>query len=341
MERKSILLTEHPFLFGLSRTEPAQGITTLSAEAVTKADVDIYLDEIEGLNVRVVAASNDGDLDTFSLMSNARRNAIRTLEADLLAGLSSLYGTVKRRYEGSVGGLGQSQGLVDTYDGQLVTFSMRPKEAPGAVALIKKVGLLIDRSTSVEVLVTGSDTPVLVVATADTPSFTVLAKPILVRLDQIEHLTASYAASGFQPRHNLTSCGCSAMDTVLADYFENVYNQPANGVLLDMEISCDESQVLTANYDASLAMQDTLAYAARFKAAELLIEGIISTTNLNRYVMLDREHLWGKRNHYRKEYTDRLTWLVGADGIDTSYSACYPCRASRNDPGFQFGTILI
>jgi hypothetical protein len=353
MKRESPLYQARPHLFGLSRQAPDESalperIKTpgseperITAEDVAEAEVDIYLDELEGLSLKIVEASAEPENDNlFGLMYDARRNAVHVFEADMLAGLKSLYGTSKRAFTGNIGGTGQSAGVMSTAEGQIMTLSMQPIHAPGVVMLIKRIGLLIDSDASVEVLVSGIESPVVVVASADTPSYYTFPEPVRVSLAELDALTASYSAAGFRPLNNSTSCGCTTNDALLAEYFAGALNEPANGILLDVSIVCDETGVLTANYDASIVMQDTFAYACRYKAGELLIEGIMSSTQINRYTMLDREHLWGKRNHYRSLYQDRINWLVGSDGVDTSYSSCFRCN-SQKTASSGYGQILI
>ena len=99
----------------------------------------------------------------------------------------------------------------------------------------------------------------------------------------------------------------------------------AYGLLLDGEIKCNANDISCNDTDytnSPLAL--AMAYAIRYRAAELLCTAIINSTQLNRYTMLDREQLYGKRNQYRKEYSDRLDWI--AENIDWANTGCLTCN---------------
>jgi hypothetical protein len=340
MKLTSILYQEHPHLFGLSRKAPQAMPSGLTNLDITESDVDIFLDELEGLNLKVVEASRDTQAgNLWELMHGVRRNAVHMLESDMLTAMLTLYGTSRQRFAGTIGGTG-STGLVQAHAGQELGMRLVPKPGTGANLVIKRIGLLLDSDARVEVSISGVTGSFEVVASADTPSFVVLPTPVSISLDQVDAVTVSYLAGSFSARNNIISCGCTTQDGIMLGYFSTSGATPANGLMLDAEIFCDSRNVITRNFDASAEIEATLGYAARFKAGELLVEGIVASGAINRYTMLDREHLWGKRNHFRKEYQDRITWLVGSDGVDISLSACYPCKVKEND-ALPLGHILI
>lgn len=101
------------------------------------------------------------------------------------------------------------------------------------------------------------------------------------------------------------------------------------------EIICRDHLDFEGNVNAMV-----LAYAVRFKAAEKLIEKILATGNLSRYTMLDRERLWGKRDHYRAQHDLRIDYLaeeLTKPEVINSVSDCFHCQ---DEHGFALGQIL-
>ena len=83
-------------------------------------------------------------------------------------------------------------------------------------------------------------------------------------------------------------------------------------------------KLICREYDRENAIAVTMAWAVMYKAGELLIESILNSNEINRYTMMNREALYGKRSHFRKEYETRIMYL--AQVIDFSSSDCFICR---------------
>lgn len=316
------LATRHPYILGLSHTD-----TLGTGEAIQASETGIYLDELDDLNLKTVqAAAPNGPL--LAMMQASRRDAYFNLETDVMAGLQTLNGPQLGQYVGSVGGTGAYQGVVDVPNGTKLALLLRPRIDRTAVLLIKRIGLLLAADATVSVHVTGEPAPITVVATADTPSYTTLNPPIRIQLgtencDSVnsylffQPVEISYTVAGFMARNNSTSCGCTMMDNRLTEFFTSVIKQPANGILLDIEVGAAETQALLDGYETSPAVTNVVALALRFKAAELLVERIINSNEINRYTTIDQQFLWGKRNEFRKSYQDRINWLISVDGLRT------------------------
>jgi hypothetical protein len=92
------------------------------------------------------------------------------------------------------------------------------------------------------------------------------------------------------------------------------FNDNAMGLVIDSVMQCD-AQSMACNeteFDRN-AIAKVMAYAVWYRAGVFLINAILSSTNINRFTMLDREPLYGKRAHYGKEYDNRLFWLTNPD----------------------------
>ena len=122
-----------------------------------------------------------------------------------------------------------------------------------------------------------------------------------------------------QPRDLKVSCGCSGGDgfapflfvtggeaetfseigTSLTDVF-------THGISLDVQIKCETGSVICKEYNENDAIAYVTAFAILYKSAELVIENVMNSSEVNRFTMLSREHLWGKRSHFKKEYENRI-----------------------------------
>jgi hypothetical protein len=113
------------------------------------------------------------------------------------------------------------------------------------------------------------------------------------------------------------------------------------GLLVDMELTCNSTDIICkdnmdfVNDEISMVM----AYTIRFKAAEKLIEKIIASGNISRYTMLDRERLWGKRNHYQKEAADRIVYLGDQLTRPERLNLFSDCLSCYDDRDFAKGNV--
>ena len=103
---------------------------------------------------------------------------------------------------------------------------------------------------------------------------------------------------------------------------------------MDVQIKCETGTLICREYDGNDAIALVTAFAIQYKAGELVIENVMNSGEVNRFTMLRNEQLWGKRNHFRKEYFDRIDYLSKV--IDVSSSDCFICRSDD----FFLGHIL-
>lgn len=330
--KTGVLATAHPYIIGLSFA--SMGV----APEIQESETGLYLDELDDLNLRVVEAAKP-NAALLALMEASRRDAYGQLETDIIAGLQSLNGPQVGKYIGSIGGNGAYQGVVDVPSGTELALTLYPRHGKNTTLVIKRIGLLLASSATVSVHISTETAPFEVVALADTPSYYTFATPLRVQLgdycDTSNPIRINYTAAGFLARNNSTSCGCTAMDNRLLEFFGNIIKQPANGILLDIEVGENEAQVIIDGYTTNAAVANTIGYALRFKAAELLVERIINTDAINRFTLMDQQFLWGKRNEFRKNYQDRINWLISPDGLRVAVT---PANIDRVP---HMGTILL
>jgi hypothetical protein len=106
-----------------------------------------------------------------------------------------------------------------------------------------------------------------------------------------------------------------------------------NGLLIDVEFACATNDIVCRDGVGLDYANDpnamVIAYAVMYKAGVKLCEKILKSSNVNRYTLLDREKLYGKRDKYEKEYRDRIMYL--SDQLTTTeqinlYSDCLTCK---------------
>lgn len=105
---------------------------------------------------------------------------------------------------------------------------------------------------------------------------------------------------------------------------DSTFTDLAYGLLIDGEMKCNMKDISCNDLDfdnSEIAL--VTAYAIRYRAGQFLIDNILASGNINRYTMLDRERMYGKKNSYAKEYATRIDWLT--ENIDWRSTGCLSC----------------
>jgi hypothetical protein len=102
--------------------------------------------------------------------------------------------------------------------------------------------------------------------------------------------------------------------------------QYLNGIMLDAEFNCITSDLIckqNLNYESNpLAL--AMAYAIRYRSGAYVIDNILASSQINRFTMMDRETMSGKRNNFLKEYRDRVSWI--AKEMNWKANDCLMCN---------------
>jgi len=111
---------------------------------------------------------------------------------------------------------------------------------------------------------------------------------------------------------NVTGVNGSNVESIIDS--NSGFTDHAMGLVVDGVMGCNAQSIACndADFDHS-NIAKVMAYAVWYRAGVFLINSILSSTNINRFTMLDREPLYGKRNHYSSEYNNRLMWLANPD----------------------------
>lgn len=145
---------------------------------------------------------------------------------------------------------------------------------------------------------------------------------------------------GANPKDNGVSCGCAGGDAFepfieisggeAYDYDElgGAKVSFSKGIVLMTEIYCNVGDFVCKEYDKQNEIAIISSWANLYKAGELMIENLMSSGEINRLTTMNREYLWGKRNHFIKEYKNRMEYLV--EVIDARDSNCFICNESNS-----------
>jgi hypothetical protein len=77
------------------------------------------------------------------------------------------------------------------------------------------------------------------------------------------------------------------------------------------------------------------AYAIRYKAGMMLVQLILDSSHINRYTIMGREALYGKRAHFEKKYQEYVAYLC--ENTEITNTDCLICKPN---PNYAIGTIL-
>lgn len=291
----------------------------------------------------------------------ARDNAIQTVENDLIVALNNQYKKDKPNFIGQIGRMSYatSLGVARPWQGMQIT----PHAAGDGVITLNRMFIVLNGAATVNVkilrVIVGSvmgeevaSYPVTTTANNYTPvdiGTTALKLPLMYQGNTVEYYVVYdlTGAPGVQPKDTGINCStCNGGIQPFSNYVtvrgvqfndtsslnDKITDAFSHGLVLDVEIRCDNEQLICREYSADDAVAVVLAYCVYFKAGELLIEEVLKQTDVSRYTMMAREYLWGKRNHYRAEYEQRLLYL--STSINVTDSNCYVCRNTTNQPFF-------
>lgn len=337
------------------------GLSSAEIAKLKKSTSGLYLQDLPG-GITLKALRNvDATRNLADMSLGAIGNAIKRTEDDLRVAISTKYKGSKNSYIGNIGRMSyaQSLGVSERYQ----ALRIRPTMASDAVVTVTRLNIIINETASFDLMVYKAicDTAVPELVTSYSVNatsnqyFTIippspLSLPLMENGREVEYwfVWDRVAANNAQPKDTkieCSSCEASTKSTLyefvtlqgveLAD-INNITNKKtdsySHGIILDVELRCETERLICREYNEEEAISVALSYAVWYKAGELLIEDVMKQPDINRYTTMDREYLWGKRNHFRKEYEIRINYIAAT--IDVSQSNCYICRESANQPFF-------
>lgn len=337
-----------------------QGVDSETLAKLRASTSKLYMDDLEG-GVHLKALNHVEACKTMSQMAlNVRDNAIKRVEDDLLIAINNRYKKEHKNFNGQIGRMSYAQSLAVQRNWQGIR--IRPNDYSDAVIRMSKLQIILNQAVTVTVRlmqvpldsVMGIELfawPVTTTANAytDVPiGSDPISMPMMVKGELVEYyLLYDISEPGVpvMPKDTAVQCStCPSGAVRFSEYIsvwgvqlnninslnDKLTDQFSRGLILDVQISCDNETLMCREYNDEDAVALTMAYATWYKSGELLIEEVLKSPDVNRYTTMAREYLWGKRNHFRKEYESRIVYLASV--IDVTASNCYVCRDTENQP---------
>lgn len=340
-------------------------ITGLTSEQVLALKVSksgLYLDNLPG-GVQLKALNNvDACRKMAEMAHTAIANAVKATEDDLIIALNNTYEQSRNTYIGTIGRMSfaTTLGVSKRWQG----IRIRPRDESDAVMELSRIMVIINDAQTFNVRlfkvpydsVMGQEIGTWEVTTEANAYASIPVNPVQ-KLFFLENGTRyeywlvydrDEAGGAFLPKDTKIDCStCSSnaqrglieyvtVNGVQVDSMSalNVVttDEYSHGLIVDVKLTCDKEKLMCREYNHNDAIARALSNAVWYKAGELLIEDVQKQTDVSRYTTMKSEYLWGKRNHFKKEYETRITY-VGAV-IDVTASNCYVCRETINQPFF-------
>lgn len=328
-------------------------------EAIIANTSGLFMDKLPGgvdlMTVDDVDYMNA--LLTFAL--DAKGEAAKILKDELLIAINNRYATSKTKFNGEIGRRSTSNNLNSTGDNQGQRYRMTEPIA-GSIK-INKVAVNLSGARTFNVYIAGNATgeyqmgeilyalPVTssggVWVNCDISAYPEgIILPMHVNGEAQEYyifFKRSEAGNLFPKNNDIKCATCDHSHSTLSQYMEyhgfaaadmgNLRNVKADayghGLSVTALVGCENQSIICREYEKQEAVSLMMQWAALYKAGELWIEyvqksGIVNKTNLQ-----NREYLWGKRNHFRKEFDERITSI--ANTMELGETNCYTCKSDK------------
>lgn len=345
-------------IIGLSRTEcPCYDENKPVDAEVSKSG--IYLDELQGLDLKLIGADIEcGDGDVWNKMEKALDISNNTFRTDILSAITEYASARRKPFNGKIGEV--KKRAIRLAMTNFMGVIIQGCNIKGAEFTLKGISTLMDATTIFDVFIYNNiqDDPILQIPGVESTANQVKANPLTpnsnltfplytTECDTLEYYIV-YVPQGFNPYDNKVSCGCSRKqpweqwfdvqgvtgdDVSTTDLREDLLrNEFANGLILDLTINCNTQDLICGGENVDLDYTNdpiarVTATAIQYKAGETLLNDILSSGNINRYTMMSRESLYGKRNHYASEYGNRIQWL--SENMSINGNDCLGCNDGR------------
>lgn len=338
------------------------GLTTDQIAELKVSASGLYLSEnLEGGISLKEIKSFSACAEYFDLAKRAVKAAKKKFEDDILIAMLEKYKSSQPTYKGDLGRLQYVTNL--TVNDNVQYLKITPRKNVSATMKIHGVRLVLDQAVTTPVkliavergLNYGEEIFSVDVDTLEN-RFVNVDIPINIEVPFIKDgktfdYYVTWEKSGdARPKDNGVSCGCAGGDAFdpyveisggeVYDYDQLGTATPqtnARGIIVFVEIACSVGKFVCNEYDERNDIAKISAWANLYKAGELLIEYVKQSPEINRLTTMQSDYLWGKRNHFRKEYNTCIEFL--AEKIDARNSDCFICNDSnaRMSVGNVFG----
>jgi hypothetical protein len=344
-------------IIGISQTTCpclTEGLSSDEVSSLNTSNSGVWLDQLDNFNPAVVGSADDCNRGSFwERAERARRNAILDYKTQFLSAISGMY---KPRIDTLNVQLGDSAfsgtlNLNTTYAG----IKIMPVQIKGAYIIIKKLGIVVNNGAAVVVKIFSNinngtlvyeSTPIN--ATPNTLTWGVPAEPIELPMwsyqGYIRYWVVMELDGTFQPKATKKDCGCGGVQRPYLQWLDfagakgsdetNLEGFSAtnetNGIVLDAQIKCRASELICSE-EYPLDFTDEAgalgtAYAIRFRTAAILYNEVLSTTNINRESMMNRDEMQALVTSWQNEFSEWIKYQI--DNLDLDQNNCYVCKTN-------------
>lgn len=307
----------------------------------------LFLDRLPGIvDIKGINGSTPCDNEVAIFYKDAIKDAIKEMHDDLVAGLLKKFKQIKLAYSGKALSTDYSSNdvITEQYAGVMIkTAGMKggSLQINNIFTMFAETGTITIKvyralSDSKNVEFVGDITGINIEANKVTPNILTSPKSYPLCEEGYDYYFI-YDSTNVTPKNNPLDCGCGNSQAQLKAYADfagvigndlnNVagfqHRSNASGLAFDIAIGCDTSAVVCDLYKNYQDFKLVMSHAVRFKAGELVQESVANSGEVNRYTLLHKEHIWGKRNHFRSEYADRIMWMV--ENANLEEYECYVC----------------
>lgn len=350
-------------IIGITNSNCECVLSGLTDEQVASAKIStsgLYLDgNLEGgvSLAEVKLLENCGEY--YRLANKAIKSAQKAFADDVQIAISSKYKAAKARFMGELGRLQYAGAMA--VQSPLQFLKVEPLVQSAAVMKVNNVRINLNTTKEavtvklIQVLEGLTHGDVIFEAQVNTVANRFISVEIPVNLQvplSINNRVVNYyfvwERTGAElPMDNAVSCGCSGGDAY-AQYVKLKGGQAqdydnlgagtdgfAHGLSVDAEIFCETGGLVCSEFRKEDRIALVSAWSVLYKAGELLIEYVLQSPEINRFTMMNREYLWGKRNHFKAEYNNRIAYL--SSEIDITANDCFVCRDRKMFVGNIYG----
>ena len=347
-------------IFGLSRIDCACFETNLYTESIST----LYLDEAEGINLRVIDSLKNCDNanELFGIMDTARTSGINRFLSDVQIQLIQKYNLSRSNYTGTIGEQTFKNPKTSGYVYSGVRFYTA--NVVGGYMKIKNIKTIFQASGTFNLLVYNNmnellhTIPLATTAGGVTNNTQDITLPLWdERTQYLEYIFVYVYNPANPPKDNQLHCNCGGVRYdfhTQYPYFHSKSNKMKgwskwlmigqletnnldfddlptttgnymNGLTFDIEMWCDLTKQFCFDEPKLTDRQFiSVAFTVRHAASYYLCTHLLTTPNLNRYTMINHEQMAALRNIHEEKYKEVLGFLV--DTTDISNTDCLVCK---------------
>lgn len=318
----------------------------------------IFLDELEGFNMNVIqGAANCEKGSVWDIMNKAREGAIQDFKNNFLGCVGTQYKPRLKNFSWQLAETTFKKTLTSVA-GAYAGMRISPAQIKGGFIYIKKIGILINESVPVTVQIYNNlnggtliYTSNPISAVADTLTLATLSTPQELPMwstshEQIRYYVLMVMNGTFKPKNNKNECGCAGKPAPWMRWIDltgaegddpsdinslRVNSTYANGIVVDVDVKCKNSEVIcSSEYPLDFENDGNalnMAFAIRLRAGARCYETLLGSDQINRFTMMNREAMGIRIKEWNDEFQKWISYLC--ENVNPDVNDCLVCRTNK------------